>query len=298
MGITQRITFVLFLTFGFVQAQRAPLQLYPKTELTAEQQIQLADLKSLYDTKQATEEQKDAFGQLLIQAQQYKKALEVYDSLCQTHPDRFEYQFRRGAAAGFVLDTVSKISALPYLASLKSGFEQAVRINPNSISAQRALMSVYVDLPKLLGGDLSKALQICADIESISSFEGALAHVWFASKTNKVDLAKKHMEWAINSTEKEITVNDSRYEFAVIAWMWGGDVALAIEYLRAFIHHSQPGDLYPAVFAQYRLAEISELSDKEAIKPFAKESIVKQFPKMESWLETFDPIASLIKSLP
>ena len=80
--------------------------------------------------------------------------------------------------------------------------------------------------------------------------------------------------------------------------MWGGDVALAKEYLRAFIHHSQPGDLYPAVFAQYRLAEISELSDKEAIKPFAKESIVKQFPKMESWLETFDPIASLIKSLP
>jgi len=52
------------------------------------------------------------------------------------------------------------------------------------------------------------------------------------------------------------------------------------------------------VFAQYRLAEISELSDKEAIKPFAKESIVKQFPKMESWLETFDHITSLIKSLP
>lgn len=298
MGIAQRITFVLFLTFGFVQAQRAPLHLFTKTELTAEQQIQLADLKSLYDTKQATEEQKDAYGQLLIQAQQFKKALEVYASLCQTHPDRFEYQFRRGAAAGFVLDTVSKISALPYLASLKSGFEQAVRINPNSIAAQRGLMSVYVDLPKFLGGDLSKALQICADIESNSLFEGALAHVWFASKTKQVDLAKKHMEWAINSAEKEITVNDSRYEFAVIAWIWGGDVALAKEYLRAFIRHSQPGDLYPAVFAQYRLAEISELSDKEAIKPFAKESIVKQFPKMESWLEMFDPIASLIKSLP
>ncbi len=297
MGIAQRITFVLFLTFGLVQAQRAPLHLYPKNELTAEQKIQLADLKSLYDTKQATEEQKDAFGQLLIQAQQFKKALEVYASLCQTHPDRFEYQFRRGAAAGYVLDTVSKISALPYLASLKSGFEQAVRINPNSIAAQRALMSVYVDLPKLLGGDLSKALQICAEIESISSFEGALAYVWFASKTNQVGLAKKHMEWAINSAEKEITVNDSRYEFAVIAWIWGGDLALANEYLRTFIRHSQPGDLYPAVFAQYRLAEISELSEREATKPFTKESIVKQFPKMESWLETFDPLTNLLMSV-
>lgn len=297
MDISKLLATAFLLIFGWVHAQRAPLDLYPKNELTKEQKILMLDLQSLYEAYQATEEQMDELGQLFLQARQYKKALEVYEYLCQSYPNRFEYQFRRGASAGFVLDTVSKIRALPYLTSLKSGFEQAVRINQNSIAAKRALLSVYVDLPRILGGDLQKGLQICEDIESLSQLEGALAYVWYASKTNQIDLAKTYMQSVLDSKVKEITVNDSRYEYATIAWLWGGDMEIAREYFKAFISYSQPGDMYPAVFAKYRLAEISVLLSKEPTPQPTKESILKQFPSMVSWLETFDPIGSMINDV-
>ena len=297
MDISKRLATTFLLIFGWVHAQRAPLDLYPKNELTNEQKIHMLDLQSLYKTEQATEEQMDELGQFYLLGRQYKKALEVYESLCQSFPNRFEYQFRRGASAGFVLDTVSKIRALPYLTSLKSGFEQAVRINQNSIAAKRALLSVYVDLPRILGGNLQKGLQICEDIVSLSPLEGALAYVWYASKTNQIDLAKTHMQLALDSKVKEITVNDSRYEYATIAWLWGRDLERAKEYFRAFKSHSQPGDMYPAVFAKYRLAEISVLLAKEPIPQPTKESILKQFPNMVLWLETFDPIGSMINDV-
>lgn len=297
MDISKRLATALLLIFGWVHAQRAPLDLYPKTELTNEQKIHLADLQSLYESEQATERQIDELGQLFLQGRQYKKAFEVYEYLCQSFPNRFEYQFRRGASAGFVLDTVSKLRALSYLSSLKSGFEQAVRINQNSIAAKRALLSVYVDLPRILGGDLQKGLQICADIESLSPLDGALAYVWYASKTNQIDLAKIHMQLVLDSEEKQITVNDSRYEYATIAWLWGGEMEIAKEYFRAFISYSQPGDMYPAVFAKYRLAEISVILAKEPTTQPTKDSILKQFPNMVSWLETFDPIGSMINDV-
>lgn len=297
MALAQRIVALLILMMGWVHAQRAPLSLYPKATLTSEQNTRLIELDTLYKSQVATENELDELGILLLDAQQYKQALSIYEALCKKNPNRFEYQFSKGAAAGLVLGTVPKIRAFPYLTSLKTGFEQAVRLNPSSIAAQRALLSVYVDLPRILGGDLQKAAQICAQIQSISAFEGALAHVWYASKTNQFDLVKKHMQLALNAKEKKITINDSRYEYATIAWLWGGDMDLAMEYYEDFVDHSSRGDLYPAVFAQFRMVEITALKWKEKPLNITKERIVKQFPNIESWIETFDPIGSVIKDV-
>lgn len=299
MGVAQRIAFLLFLGLHCMYSQRPPLHLYPPTKLTQQDSIRLVNLKGQYALNQADQKELDELGVLLINAQQFKQALEVYEALCEKVPNLFEYQFRKGAAAGCVLGTVPQFRALPYLSSLKTGFEQAVQLNPKSIAAQRALMSVYVDLPKLFGGDLKKAEQICASIEQISSFEGALAYVWYASKTNQIEIAQKYMQRALDNHNKEFVINDSRYEFATINLLYKRDLEHAQKYFEDFIRHAQNGDLYPAVFAQYRISEIESLSDKKTKNHFyKKQKIQKQYPKIKSFLLSFDPISSLINNVP
>jgi hypothetical protein len=299
MGVAQRIAFLFFLGLQFVYSQRPPLYLYTQTKLSKQDSISLVNLKGQYALNQADQNELDELGTLLINAQQFKQALEVFEVLCAKIPSQFEYQFRKGAAAGYVLGTVPRFRSLPYLSSLKSGFEQAVQLNPKSIAAQRALMSVYVELPKIFGGDLKKAEQICASIEEISSFEGALAYVWYASKTNQIELAQKYIQHAFEAHEKEFMINDSRYEFAIISWLYKGDLEHAKKYLKSFIHHAQYGDLYPAVFAQYRIAEIESLSDQKTKNHlYDKQKIEKRFPKIKSFLLSFDPISSFINNVP
>jgi tetratricopeptide (TPR) repeat protein len=299
MGVAQRIAFLLFLGFQCMYSQRPPLHLYPETRLSQQDSIRLVNLKGQYALNQADQNELNELGVLLINTQQFKQALEVYEVLCEMVPNLFEYQFRKGAAAGYVLGNVPQFRAFPYLSSLKSGFEQAVQLNPKSIAAQRALMSVYVDLPKFFGGDLKKAEQICTSIEQLSVLEGALAFVWYASKTNQIELAQKYMQRALDAQNKKFVINDSRYEFAIISWLYKGDLELAQKYFKAFIQHAQNGDLYPAVFAQYRIAEIESLSDQKTKNHlYDKQKIEKQFPEIKSFLLSFDPISSLINNVP
>ena len=91
----------MFVLGCLLSAQRPPNELFPLTPLGAEQKTIIDSLSiSPIETLSTT----DLFTLAgYLQNQRYEEALECYDELCDRNPNRIDFQFGRGASAGFLL---------------------------------------------------------------------------------------------------------------------------------------------------------------------------------------------------
>ena len=165
MGRSQYLGFLLWTMV--LCAQRPPNELFPLTPLNQEQKIDLEKL-SYRSVSTLSEAEIFTLANIYLQDRRYSEAFSFYDILCDRNPNRFAYQFGRGASAGFLLSGTPSLRSLRYVVKLRSSFEAAVRLQPNSLVARRALLKIYLGLPRLLGGSQTKAEQQLKAIQSIN----------------------------------------------------------------------------------------------------------------------------------
>ena len=228
---------------------------------------------------------------IYLQDRRYSEALSFYDELCERNPNRFAYQFGRGASAGFLLSGTPSFRSLRYVVQLRSSFEAAVRLQPNSLVARRALLNIYLGLPRLLGGSQTKAEQQLKAIQSINPLEGALAGAIYAMNNNDQSAFAQQAQMVYNDSKHQFEVNDSRYELAMITSYFFGDSERAIQLLNDFLDNANPGDQYPPVFARYRLAELN--NDNPQLLNLMKEEVAE----LGAFLETYDPLSAYIRNI-
>ena len=288
MGRSQFIGFLLWSVM--LCAQRPPNELFPLTPLDQEQQMVLDSLAN-----QSISALSNADVLYLangyLQDRRYVQALSHFDQLCDRDPNRFEYQFGRGASAGFLLSGRPSFRSLRYVVQLRSSFEAAVRLQPNSLVARRALLNIYLGLPRLLGGSQSKAEQQIKAIQSINPLEGALAAAIYAMNDNDQSAFVQQVQIAYGDSKHQFEVNDSRYEFAMIASLFFGDSKHAIKLLNDFLANANSGDQYPPVFARYRLAELT--TDNPSLLSSMKEEV----DELDTFLQTYDPLSAYIRNI-
>ena len=228
---------------------------------------------------------------IYLQDRRYSDALSFYDKLCDRNPNRFAYQFGRGASAGFLLSGTPSFRSLRYVVQLRSSFEAAVRLQPNSLVVRRALLNIYLGLPRLLGGSQTKAEQQLKAIQSINPLEGALAGAIYAMNNKDQSAFAQQAQMAYNDSKYQIAVNDSRYELAMISSYFFGDSERAIQLLDDFLANAIPGDQYPPVFARYRLAELN--NDNPQLLNLMKEEVAE----LDTFLVTYDPLSTYIRNI-
>ena len=273
-----------------LSAQRPPNKLFPLTPLSAEQQTTIDSL-SISPIETLSTSDLFKLAKVFLQVQRYEEALQCYDELCDRNPNRFAFQFGRGASAGFLLSGTPSIRAMWYIGHLRSGFEEAVRIQPNSLFARRALFNIYLGLPRLLGGSDAKADRQIKAIQLLNPLEATIAKVFFAMN-NKDQLAfDKQATIAYNDAKNKLEVNDSRYELAMIASQYFYDTERAINLLYEFLSNADAGDQYPPVFARYRLAELMPNNNQELLL------IQSQVAELEAILFTYDPLSAYIRKI-
>jgi hypothetical protein len=217
--------------------------------------------------------------------------LECYDELSDRNPNHIDFQFGRGASAGFLLSGTPSIRAMWYIGHLKSGFEEAVRIQPNSLFARRALFNIYLGLPRLFGGSDAKADQQIQAIQLLNPLEATVAKVFFAMNNKDQTAFDKQATIAYNDAKNTLEINDSRYEMAMIASQYFDDTERAINLLNEFLSNSSAGDQYPPVFARYRLAELTPNNAQEL------RSIRSEVAELEAFLFTYDPLSAYIRKI-
>lgn len=288
MGRSQFIGFLLWTMV--LCAQRPPNELFPLTPLNQEQQMVL-DKLSNRSVSTLSEAEIFTLANIYLQDRRYTESLSFYDELCERNPNRFTYQFGRGASAGFLLSGTPSLRSLRYVLQLRSSFETAVRLQPNSVVTRRALLNIYLGLPRLLGGSQTKAGQQLKAIQSINPLEGALAGAIYAMNKNDQSAFVQQAQMAYNDSKHQFAVNDSRYELAMISSYFFKDSERAIQLLNDFLDNANPGDQYPPVFARYRLAELN--NDNPQLLKLMKEQVAE----LDTFLETYDPLSAYIRNI-
>jgi tetratricopeptide (TPR) repeat protein len=72
---------------------------------------------------------------------------------------------------------------------VRAAFEEAVRLDPSNLAARRDLMEFYVEAPRIVGGDKSKALEQVEAIARADALAGHLARAIFWIHTNHREAA-------------------------------------------------------------------------------------------------------------
>ncbi|GIR50640.1 MAG: hypothetical protein CM15mP59_3820 [Flavobacteriaceae bacterium] len=245
MGFAQLIICLFWAVL--LSAQRPPNELFPLTPLGDEQKT-IIDSLSISAIENLSTSDLFTLSKGYLQDQRYEEALECYEELCDRNPNRFDFQIGRGASAGFLLSGTPSIRAMWYLVHLKSGFEEAVRIQPNSLFARRALFNIYLGLPRFLGGSDAKADRQVKEIQLLNPLEASVAKVFFAMNNKDQTAFEKQAIIAYNDAKNTLEINDSRYEMAMIASQYFDDTERAINLLNEFLSKRQCRRSIPTSF--------------------------------------------------
>lgn len=281
MAIAQRLILVIF-CIGFSYGQRIPVALFEPVVITAEQQSRIITLDSV-ETKTLLE--KEELALLYANSRAFEQSFDILASLAKDDPNNYDYQFLLGGIAGTLASEVSQVKSLSYVRAMKTAFEQAARIAPDSLTIQLVLLELYTELPWVLGGSNKKANRALSAIKSLSTIEGFLAAGYYYRTTKKNKEALVAYLNAINEVDTCSTPevsNDAYYVMGVLSFYLQKDITKALCFFEHYIAHFNGGDRYPRSFARHYIDKLT--------------TVIHVNEEMEENLLTYDPLTNWIQN--
>ena len=105
-------------------------------------------------------------------------AIFLYKSLAQKYPDSVDYNFKYGAVLGMKALSVSKLQSVIYVSDIKTYLEKTLKLDPEHVEARRVLVELYVKLPGILGGSISKAKTYTYELKDLNKVDFYLAQAF------------------------------------------------------------------------------------------------------------------------
>ena len=114
-------------------------------------------------------------GDIAGRDKSWDKALGYYKKLKQLNSSEANYYYKYGLALGMKTKESSKFKALGMIGEVKESFEKAIALNPKHIEARWALVYIYIQLPRIVGGSESKAIKYSNELLNLSVVDGYLS---------------------------------------------------------------------------------------------------------------------------
>lgn len=124
-------------------------------------------------------------------------AIGYYKKLKQLKPLEANYYYKYGGALGLKAKGVNKFKALGMIGEIKESFEKAIQLNPKHIEARWALVMIYIQLPGIVGGSESKAIQYSNELLKLSPVDGYLSRGQIDEYFERYTLAEEQYKKAI-----------------------------------------------------------------------------------------------------
>jgi tetratricopeptide (TPR) repeat protein len=105
----------------------------------------------------------------------WDKAIGYYKKLKQLNPSEANYHYKYGGALGMKAKDSNKFKALGMIDEVKASFEKAITLNSKHIEARWALIELYIQLPRIVGGSESKAIKYSNELLRLSPVDGYLS---------------------------------------------------------------------------------------------------------------------------
>ena len=175
---------------------------------------------------------------MYISTRAYEQSFDILASLAKKAPDNYDYQFMLGGVSGILASEVSQVKSLSYVRAMKTAFERAAIIEPDSLTIQLVLLELYTELPWVLCGSNKKANRALNAIQSLSTIEGFLAAGYYYRTTKKNKAALVAYLNAVNEVDVCISPavsNDAYYVMGVLSCYLQKDVTKALCFLSPYI---------------------------------------------------------------
>ena len=118
-------------------------------------------------------------GDSLFKASNYSDAAKAYKELVQIDPNSFDYNFKYAAAFGLEVEQMPRFKQAKNVREMVKLFERAYELDSKNLGLNRALLEIYLRVPRFFGGGDKKALSIIKNIYSISYDEGKRAQEFY-----------------------------------------------------------------------------------------------------------------------
>lgn len=202
-------------------------------------------------------------------------AISLYKNLIQKYPDNVDYNFKYVAALGMKALSVSKLQSVIYVSDIKTYLEKTVELDPEHVESRRVLVELYVKLPGILGGSISKAKNYADELKDLNEVDFYLAQAFIVKEEEGSEEAAPLFKKAIE-VHRQLPGHKRRnilnYELGKAAS--DGDVypQYGLKLLNEYIANYNYTDIYPMELAYLNKAKIqSGLKNKsEAIKSIDK----------------------------
>jgi tetratricopeptide (TPR) repeat protein len=114
-------------------------------------------------------------GDIAGHQKNWDEAIEHYSILKKQFPKSANYWYKFGGAMGMKAKSVNKFKALGMIDDIENAFLTAASLDSKHISSRWALVTLYIELPGVVGGSEKKAVQYSDELMNLSKVDGYLS---------------------------------------------------------------------------------------------------------------------------
>ena len=129
-------------------------------------------------------------GRCYFELRDFDRAVTTAEHAVQIEPNNSEYHDWLGRAYGRKAEQAGWFSGFSLAKKTRREFEEAVRLNPSSLQAQRDLIEFYLEAPGIVGGGDDKARRQIEVLAAIDAVEGHLGRADFWMDQKRPELAE------------------------------------------------------------------------------------------------------------
>tara|TARA_B100001057_G_C22289634_1_gene734042 strand:+ start:151 stop:615 length:465 start_codon:yes stop_codon:yes gene_type:complete len=115
----------------------------------------------------------------LLKNKNYLEATNYYEKLVIYKADNFDYVFNYAVSYGLYVESLPRLQQAKHVRQMIKQFENAFNIKKDNLEINRALLEIYLRVPRLFGGGNKKAKMILENIYSISIEEGKKSEIFY-----------------------------------------------------------------------------------------------------------------------
>tara|TARA_B100001057_G_scaffold42525_1_gene38044 strand:+ start:3241 stop:3705 length:465 start_codon:yes stop_codon:yes gene_type:complete len=115
----------------------------------------------------------------LFKNKNFVGATNYYEKLVKAIPNDFDYNFKYATSYGLYVESLPRLQQVKHIRQMINRFETAFNLKKDDIEINRALLEIYLRVPRFFGGGNKKAKTILDNIYSISVEEGKKSELFY-----------------------------------------------------------------------------------------------------------------------
>ena len=215
-------------------------------------------LIKLYENDNKNQDLIIKIGEAFAAEKKWDQAIKYYSILVQIEPENSDYLYRLGGTQAAYSEIANKFKVLSIINSAKRNLIRSASNDSKHIYSRWALVQILTELPNILGGDKTEALNYSNEIYFISKIHGLLSLYYIYNYQNKENLKHSTEENIIDEIlENPILFDFNYFNFIVGKILFEKDIdqeKLSVKYLERYISSYSSSDRFSLDEVYYYLA--------------------------------------------